>query len=195
MVVAYRSAVGWIEPRERSRRRGVLLAVDHERRCAGDHEEQLFLVAFCFIVLGDRPAGWNLDEVDAERLAVKRPAHERPATRLLELVAVRDRVPVSMLHLLSASYIIKGRAVPARAAERELEPAVLDHECVGDELLARSLMPGNHARERLAALVPVSDSNADAIAYPQSLAAPRVIDRDLDRSYRHKLAGLPRHGK
>jgi hypothetical protein len=100
-----------------------------------------------------------------------------------------------MLHLLSASYIIKGRAVPARAAERELEPAVLDHECVGDELLARSLMPGNHARERLAALVPVSDSNADAIAYPQSLAAPRVIDRDLDRSYRHKLAGLPRHGK
>jgi hypothetical protein len=38
---------------------------------AGEHEEQLFLVAFCFIVLGNRPAGWDLDEVDAERPAVK----------------------------------------------------------------------------------------------------------------------------
>src|SRR5450755_1665513 len=106
MVVAYRSAVGRIEPGERSRRRRVFLAVDHERWCAGDHEEQLFLVAFCFIVLGDRPAGWDLDEVDAERLAVERAAHERPATRPFELVAVRDCVPVSMLHLLSASYVI-----------------------------------------------------------------------------------------
>ena len=54
-----------------------------------------FLVAFSLIVLGDRRTRWNLDEVDPERLAVERAAHERPITTSLELVTVRDRIPVS----------------------------------------------------------------------------------------------------
>jgi hypothetical protein len=53
-------------------------------------------------------------------------------------------------------------------------------------------MPGDHARDRLAALVASADPDADVVAYPESLATPRVVDLDRDRSYRDELARLPR---
>ena len=53
-------------------------------------------------------------------------------------------------------------------------------------------MPGDHARDRFAAGVAIADPDADAVAYPQSLAMACVVDRDLDRSHGDKLARLPR---
>jgi hypothetical protein len=40
--------------------------------------------------------------------------------------------------------------------------------------------------------VPVADPNADVVADPEPLTAPRVVDLDLHRAYGEELAGLPR---
>src|SRR4051794_19566175 len=49
--------------------------------------------------------------------------------------------------------VVEGGAVPAHAPVAEGERAVVDDELVGDELLARALVTGDHARDHLAARV------------------------------------------
>jgi hypothetical protein len=78
----------------------MILSVDHHRRVAGDDEEDLLLVAFHLVVLGNLAARLDLHEVDSERLTAECPAHERPAARPLELVAVGDDEPVLFGHAI-----------------------------------------------------------------------------------------------
>ena len=88
--------------------------------------------------------------------------------------------------------VVERRAVAARAAEPEGQRPILDHELVGDELLADAIMAGDHARDRLRAGVAIADPDADVVADPQELAPPRVVDLDLHGAYGHELALLPR---
>jgi len=77
----------------------------------------------------------------------------------------------------------------------EAERIVLDDELVRDELLAASIVARNHAGDGLGAGIVVADLNADVIPDAQSLAAPRVIDIDVDGPHREQLARLPHPGK
>jgi len=52
-------------------------------------------------------------------------------------------------------------------------------------------MTGDDAGDRLIAAVAVADPDADTVADPQPLAAPCVVDVDLDRSDGEKLVFLP----
>src|SRR5512139_231365 len=91
--------------------------------------------------------------------------------------------------------VVERRAVPAHAAVAEGERAVLHDELVGDELLALALVPRDDAGDRLRALIAVVDPDADAIADAQQLAAPGVVDLELDRPHGDELAVLPRPGE
>ena len=53
-------------------------------------------------------------------------------------------------------------------------------------------MARDHAGDRFLAVVAVADPDADAVADPQPLAPPRVVDLDLDRPDGDELARLPR---
>ena len=73
----------------------------------------------------------------------------------------------------------------------EVQRAVLHAQLVRHELLAGLLVAGDHARDSLRTGVTIADANAGAVAYPEALAVPGVLDVDLDRSYRNELARLP----
>src|SRR4029079_10370138 len=66
-------------------------AVDDQRRCACEDEEQLLVVALNLVVLGDRLTGWQLHLVDTERGDAERAPDQHPLAVLpLELVVVPD---------------------------------------------------------------------------------------------------------
>src|SRR5438105_5039597 len=73
----------------------MLLAVDHQHRRARDDEEQLFLVAPGFVVLGDRLPRRDLNQVYPERPASERAPHQRPVTCPFNLAAVHNRVAIA----------------------------------------------------------------------------------------------------
>src|SRR5437764_1218898 len=76
------------QPGERAGGRAVLLAVDEQGWRHRDHIEQLFLVPIRLIVLRDRLAGGNLNQVDPEGPAVKRTPNQPPVASALELVTM-----------------------------------------------------------------------------------------------------------
>jgi Predicted metal-binding integral membrane protein (DUF2182) len=65
------------------------------------------------------------------------------------------------------------------------------HEA-GADSCGPSVMAGNHTRDGLVALVSIPDSDTNVILYPQALATACVINGDLHRPHRNKLARLPR---
>src|SRR3954453_14136989 len=96
----------------------MLLAVDHDHRLALHHDEDLLLVALRLVVLGDRVALLDLDDVEAEGRDLEPAANERPAAVRLEVVQVPDREAVGRHRSLS----IQGRdrhrsACPCVAAQ------------------------------------------------------------------------------
>ena len=52
-------------------------------------------------------------------------------------------------------------------------------------------MARDNAGDRLVTVVAITDPDAYEVTDSQSLPAPRVVDLDLDRSHRDKLAVLP----
>src|SRR5438067_9611117 len=58
-------------------------------------------------------------------------------------------------------------------------------------MLACSLVSRDYAGDGFIAVVAAADWDTDAVSYPQALAPAGVIDRDLHRSHRNKLACLP----
>src|SRR3954454_4863695 len=87
--------------------------------------------------------------------------------------------------------VLEGRAVPAHTAVAEGERVVLDDELVRDQLFAGPLMSGDNAGDGLIAVVTITDADAHEIADSQTLPSPYVVDLDIDRSHRDKLAVLP----
>src|SRR5829696_8728134 len=79
-----------VEPGESSRRCRPVFPINHQRRCAAHGVEDLLLVAAGLIVLGDLLAGWDVDEVHAERAQAERPTHEPPGAARLAVVAVGE---------------------------------------------------------------------------------------------------------
>src|SRR5205807_4357823 len=73
----------------------------------------------------------------------------------------------------------------------ECERAVFDDELIRDEFLACSLVPRDQAGDGLAAVVAITDPDADVIANPESLATPSVVEFDLDRAHGDEFACLP----
>src|SRR5439155_26441621 len=122
----------------------------------------------------------------AEDLAIAPESRRRTSSgrrRLLRLVR-RDSASGG----LGLGRVIKRRAVATHTAVAECERAVLDEELVRDELLARPPMPGDHARDRLAAVIALAYPDADAVADPQPLATPCVVDVDLHGAHGEQLA-------
>src|SRR6185437_958549 len=80
---------GPCEPRgnahERPGRCRVVLAVDHHDGVAVEDDEDLLLVALGLVVLRDRVALLDLDDVEPERLDLEPAANELPAPVRLEL--------------------------------------------------------------------------------------------------------------
>ena len=72
----------------------MILAVDHHHGVALEDDEDLLLVALGLVVLRDRVALFDLDDVQAERLDLEPPADELPAAVRLELPQPPDREAV-----------------------------------------------------------------------------------------------------
>src|SRR5215210_1824696 len=87
--------------------------------------------------------------------------------------------------------VLEARAVPADAPVAELQRAVLDDELVRHQLLALAVVTWDHAGDRLRSVVAVPDPNADVIADPEQLAAPRVLDLNRHGADGDPLARLP----
>ena len=90
---------GRLDRGEGAGRRRMVLAVDPQHRLALEDHVELDLAALGLVVLGDLPAGADLDQVEAEgrgaeRLARQPPGRVARALHRLELVAVLDRVAV-----------------------------------------------------------------------------------------------------
>src|SRR5437588_4005101 len=91
----------------------------------------------------------------------------------------------------SLTRVVEGRAVPANAAVAEGKWPVLDEKLVRDEFLAGSLMPRYDAGNRLTAVVASADADTDPVAYSQELAAPRMVDLELNRPPGDQVTRLP----
>src|SRR5262245_6581219 len=72
----------------------MVFALDDHDGVALEHDEDLLLVAIDLVVLGDRIALLDLDDVQAERADVQPAADELPAPILLEFAELPDRESV-----------------------------------------------------------------------------------------------------
>src|SRR6185295_5622580 len=90
-----------------------------------------------------------------------------------------------------SSGVVEFRAVAAHSAVAERQRPVIDHELVGDELLAGLLVAGDDARDGLLAQDAITDSDIHALTDAQPLAPTRMVDIDRNRAHRDELAGLP----
>src|SRR5690349_24199614 len=79
---------------------------------------------------------------------------------------------------LVGARVVEGRRVPAHALVCERELLVVDPELRRDELLARPVVPRDHAGDRPGPVEAVADPDAHVVADPQALPPSRVVDLD-----------------
>src|SRR6476469_149968 len=86
----------------------------------------------------------------------------------------------------------EGCFIPAAPREGEPEMLVGGREQLGDDLTARLVVPGDHARYRTRVLERLADAHGDGAPGPEPAAPWCVVDLDPARDHLEQVAGLER---